>query len=290
MCRKEKKALPAFLSPGSMFCCGGRAFSHPSLKAGLTVELACILPFFLWAVIGAFYLIEVSVVQMRLVNGTRDASQKLAVLSYGIYGGNSDEEREIGVGEIVGGTLSAAYAKNLILKEASLDKTALGDKTLITLAASDFSHKNIVDLKVISSITIPVPFYHLRALKFLERGRVRAWTGRTPTDTEGEGDEEEEEMVYVTVTGTVYHRNPDCTYIHLSIASASVVDMNRKRNSGGAKYYPCACYEAHPSGTVYYTANGNRYHSSLSCSSLKRTVQKVKISSVSEWKPCSKCG
>lgn len=287
--RKEKKALPAASPLMLLFQCG-RAFFYPFLKAGLTVETACVLPLFLWAVVGGFYLIEVSAVQMRLVEGIRDAGEKMAVLSYGIYGGNSDEEREIGVGEVVGGTLSAAYAKNLILKEAGLEQTALKEETSLSLAASNFTNKNIVDIKVISKITIPIPFYRLHRMKFLERGRVRAWTGRSPTEGEGDENDEEGEMVYVAVTGTVYHRDPNCTHIHLSISSASVSAMAGKRNTGGAKYYPCSCYEAHPSGTVYYTRNGNRYHSSLNCSGLKRTVKKVKLSSLSGWKPCSKCG
>lgn len=287
---KEKKALPVVLSLLFKVYVGEGAFSHPSLKAGLTVEAACVLPLFLWAVTGAFYLIEVSAVQIRLMGGIRDAARKMAVLSYGVYGGNSDEEREIGVGEVVGGTLSAAYARNLVLDGADLEETALKNETKISLAPSDFSDKNIVDLKVISRITIPVPIFRIRILQYLERGRVRAWTGRSPTEPDSGSGEEKGEMVYVAATGTVYHRSADCTHIRLSIASSTVGNMDRKRNTGGGKYYACSCYQAHPSGTVYYTKSGSRYHSSLSCSSLKRTVRKVELSSVKGLKPCSKCG
>ena len=41
----------------------------------------------------------------------------------GVYGGVSEEEKGTGVGEIVGGTLTAVYAKNLILKKAGLEET-----------------------------------------------------------------------------------------------------------------------------------------------------------------------
>ena len=97
--RKEKKALPAALSPQNVFGSGRRTFFLPPLRAGLTVEAACILPLFLWAVLAALYLIEVSVVQVRLVGGIHEAGRKMALLSYGIYGGTSEEEKGTGVGE-----------------------------------------------------------------------------------------------------------------------------------------------------------------------------------------------
>ena len=288
--RKEKKALPAALSPQNVFGSGRRTFFLPPLRAGLTVEAACILPLFLWAVLAALYLSEVSVVQVRLVGGIHEAGRKMALLSYGIYGGTSEEEKGTGVGEVVGGALTAVYAKNLILKKAELGETLLKENVKVSLVTSDFSDKDIIDLRVMSRIQLPIPVYRLRGLKFLERGRVRAWTGRSPSNGSGDGDENEGEMVYVALNGSVYHRDPDCSYIKVKVLSASVAEMDRKRSSDGSKYYACSCYGAHPSPTVYYTHYGNRYHGSLSCSVLKRTAQKVPLSSVSGWKACSKCG
>lgn len=285
---KEHKALPAALP---LKCgCRERMSSHLSLKAGLTVETACILPLFLWAVIGIFYLIEMSAVETRLVGGIRDTGRKMAVLAYGIYGGESDGEKEIGVGEVVEGALTAMYARSQILEKANLGETALEGETWISLGASDFSDKNMIDLKITSRIQIPVPFFNIRKFQFMERGRVRAWTGRTPTETEENSDGEEVEMVYVTSTGTVYHRSAECTYIKLSISSGTVSSVGALRNTSGGKYYPCSCYQAHPSETVYYTKTGTRYHSSLGCKNMKRTVRKVELSSVSGLRPCSKCG
>lgn len=254
--RKEKKALPAALSPQNVFGSGRRTFFLPPLRAGLTVEAACILPLFLWAVLAALYLIEVSVVQVRLVGGIHEAGRKMALLSYGIYGGTSEEEKGTGVGEVVGGALTAVYAKNLILKKAELGETLLKENVKVSLVTSDFSDKDIIDLRVMSRIQLPIPVYRLRGLKFLERGRVRAWTGRSPSNGSGDGDENEGEMVYVALNGSVYHRDPDCSYIKVKVLSASVAEMDRKRSSDGSKYYACSCYGAHPSPTVYYTHYG----------------------------------
>ena len=97
-------------------------------------------------------------------------------------------------------------------------------------------------------------------------------------------------MVYVTATGTVYHRDRNCTHIKLSIQEVGKDSVEKLRNRGGAKYYPCSCYKSHPSSSVYITRDGTRYHSSVSCSSLKRTVKKVTLSDAGQLKPCSKCG
>lgn len=282
--RKEDKALPAKTSPKRSG--QERASSCLSLKAGLTVEAACILPFFLWAVLGAFYFIEISLVQVKLVGGIRDTARKMALLSYAFYNG----EEQSTVEEIVEGVLSIAYAKAEILEKAELDETALSGEVNVTLLGSDLGEE-LIDLRVTSSIRIPVPIYNMRKLRFMERGRVRAWTGRRPVTANGEVSKEEEtEMVYVTANGSVYHTNSNCTHIRVSARTADVHSMASRRNESGEKYYPCSCYQEHTSATVYYTKYGNRYHSSQNCSSLKRTVRKVALSSLEGMKPCSKCG
>ena len=284
--RKEERAL----SEGHpRRPCGWKRASSPFfLKAGLTVEAACILPFFLWAVLGAFYLMEVSLIQTKLVGGIRDTSRQMALLAYGVYSGETGGKSS--AGQIIEGVFSIAYARNEILKKAELEESTLGDEVWVTLAASDFSDEHIVDIKVTSSIKIPIPIYNIRKLRFMERGRVRAWTGRSPTDNSQNNSTGEEDMVYVAATGTVYHKDPECTHIRVSVKAASADSMDSRRNAEGGKYYSCSCYTAHPSSTVYYTAYGTRYHSSRSCSSLKRTVRKVALSSVESMRPCSKCG
>ena len=79
----------------------------------------------------------------------------------GYTGALQRKKKEQGVGEIVGGALTAVYAKNLILKKAGLEETFLKEQVKISLAASDFSEKNIIDLKVMSRIRLPVSGYRL---------------------------------------------------------------------------------------------------------------------------------
>lgn len=120
---------------------------------------------------------------------------------------------------------------------------------------------------------------------------VHAWTGaEEKTDVGSEASPEE--MVYVTESGTVYHRNPGCRYLRVSlqqVAGSRIVSM---RNTYGAKYYPCESCSRNqsPAGCVYVTSTGNRYHNQETCSGLKRTIRLVKLSQVEDMHACSSCG
>lgn len=120
--------------------------------------------------------------------------------------------------------------------------------------------------------------------------KVHAWTGTTGAFETVEGDAEP--MVYMTATGTVYHTNPGCHYLNLSIDTASGSQVGSLRNSYGEKYSACeTCSEGEsPNGVVFITTTGNRYHNNENCSGLKRTVRLVKESETGGMHACSKCG
>ncbi len=121
-------------------------------------------------------------------------------------------------------------------------------------------------------------------------GAARAWTGRDEQSASGDGLESYT-YVYVTESGSVYHISSTCTHINLSIHSASVSEISELRNESGGRYTACEiCIEdENVSGSVYITNEGNRYHDSLSCSGLKRTVRMVEISKVNGLRLCSRC-
>ena len=121
--------------------------------------------------------------------------------------------------------------------------------------------------------------------------KVHAWVGKTYEDT-GENQENIENMVYISESGNVYHKNPGCSYLNVSlrqVSGSSILSMN---NAHGEHYTACeTCSRGQePAGVVYITGQGNRYHNLESCSGLKRTVKLVKESEVSGMGPCSRCG
>lgn len=96
-------------------------------------------------------------------------------------------------------------------------------------------------------------------------------------------------MVYVTETGTVYHKKAGCRYLKVSINQISGSSLTHARNDSGQKYSPCESCSRNqkPSGVVYVTSSGNRYHNLATCSGLKRTVKLVKESQLEECMPAA---
>ena len=102
--------------------------------------------------------------------------------------------------------------------------------------------------------------------------------------------QEDEETVYITETGMVYHRDYHCNYLELSIRMVPYSEVNGLRNESQGKYYACeGCVHGGAAVGVYVTDYGDRYHNSLSCSGLKRTVYAVSLSEAVGKGACSKC-
>ncbi len=118
-----------------------------------------------------------------------------------------------------------------------------------------------------------------------EHCKSRAWVGAKINEST------DEQIVYVTETGTVYHKIPGCTHIKLSIETTTYDAVKDLRNSYGGKYSPCEkCGKgAKYAGVLYITETGDRYHTSIKCSGLKRSVTGIKISEVGERGKCSRC-
>ena len=83
-------------------------------------------------------------------------------------------------------------------------------------------------------------------------------------------------------TGSVYHRDSQCSYLKLSIRTTSKGEVGELRNHDGEKYKSCErCMGGKEDAVgLYITETGNKYHSSLDCSGLKRHIDAVPITEV----------
>lgn len=146
----------------------------------------------------------------------------------------------------------------------------------------------VIDIPEVYTYRLPVSIVPLPPMIITNRGRVHSWTGMD----EGEALDEGEEMVYMAASGTVYHDNPQCSYLDLSISQALGTELGHLRNQHGARYAACeSCAKgAEPAGIVYITGQGTRYHNQIRCSRLKRTVRMVPISETNGRALCSRCG
>lgn len=117
--------------------------------------------------------------------------------------------------------------------------------------------------------------------------------GRVPaTRKDDDADEEDPDVVYVADNATVFHRSAECTYLNVSVRPVTPEQLPSERNSSGGKYYPCE-YCGNTEGSVFYIAEyGDRYHTTVSCRALRRSVSEISEEEAEErgLRACSKCG
>ena len=145
-----------------------------------------------------------------------------------------------------------------------------------------------VDIIALYEVSGLFRFNGMKGIPMYSRFYGHVWNGY---DVENQGNMETGEIyVFITENGTVYHRNRNCTYLNPSVKAIYFDDLKEKRNENGAIYYACErCGNAN-STVVYITDQGTRYHTSLECSGLKRTIYSIPLSEVGGRSPCSKCG
>lgn len=146
----------------------------------------------------------------------------------------------------------------------------------------------MIELVRPARVKAPVPVLAYPGTTIVSCCYMRAWTGY---DVEHKTESGEEEIyVYITDGGSVYHRSRSCSHLTLSIELVSKTEAEELRNQSGAKYYPCERCGSSAGGMVYVTREGNRYHSTISCSGLKRTVRCISLSEAGGRPACSRCG
>lgn len=259
-------------------------------KASMTVEACFVLPFFLFAFLNIISIVEIYRLQGNMSAAMHDTAKQMAVYGY--------EYRQIGGGsagaaESLGLTyLYAAGKVRTKLGTAYLDDSPLagGASSISWLRSSVLQEDDCIDLVAEYRIEPPVAIVGYQQRLMYNRIRTRAWTGYDNAAC-GAGDGTvNEEIVYITPDGSVYHRSRACSYLKLSIVAVDKSFVDTQRNQDGSKYYPCEECGGSCGNTVYITSYGNRYHSTLGCSGLKRTVMAVPISEAGGRGACSKCG
>ena len=210
-------------------------------------------------------------------------------------GGSLEEEDAFAqlVTELGGAALSASWTKKEVQKQVGeeLLLSAFVEGGLEGLSfwgtSIDWDEK-IVDIVVRYEIVFPVAGFKNLSLPFVQRSRHRLWVGERVSEETAD----QEQMVYITPNGTVYHTSRECRHLDLSVHGASFSQIEELRNRSGAKYYACSrCVDAKSTlSNVWVTDYGTRYHSSLTCSALKRGVMAVPLSQAGERRPCRTCG
>ncbi len=286
----HKKGGIVRFSEGSKFdkkgfsqCRTGRISS--CLPASMTVEAAFVLPFFLFA-----FLNLISVLELYRLQSNMSAAMHAAAKEMAVYGYEYKELSGSDAGTLESLGITYIYAANRVrsaLGGGYLDQSPMSG-SIHWMQSRIMKEEECIDLVAVYRIA---PFsvmmgYDSRYL--YNRIRTRAWTGYDNAQAAADGADGEE-IVYITPEGTVYHRSRGCTYLKLSIVAVDIKSLEAMRSSNGEIYYPCEVCGKNCGSTVFVTSYGNRYHSTLQCSSIKRTVLAVRISETGGRGACSKC-
>ena len=187
------------------------------------------------------------------------------------------------LGSLVEYSMAFVRFEEYVDDTALLEKYIVGGKYGISFLGSSFPDEDgYIDMYITYFVKTDVPVFGLFSHKVSEHIRQRAYLG-AGVYTNGEDDQEEEKYVFVAENGTVYHSSRSCTYLMPSIVSSG---LDSAKNNG---YRACEYCGNAAGDLVYVTMEGDCYHSGITCSRLKRTVYRKKISEIS-LPPCSKCG
>ncbi|MCR4674937.1 MAG: hypothetical protein K5675_07990 [Lachnospiraceae bacterium] len=179
--------------------------------------------------------------------------------------------------------LYGLFFADVALEEVPLDYIEGG---LLGLSVSDSGvEDNKLYLRVNYNISYPLKLLGTNGVHIYQQRCARIWNGYDPNQ-----NKEDESYVYVAKYGQVYHESRYCSYINPSISCISRSEIKNVRNADGERYKKCP-YCKGSGEYCYITTWGERYHSDLSCSALKRTVYRMKKSEAMEkYDACSKCG
>lgn len=187
--------------------------------------------------------------------------------------------------------LTEAYVKERVWQLVGKDKIAnsliVGNANGIVLLRSEIAKGNdVIDLVMTYRVEPWFPFFQVGDMVMINRCYIKAYTGYALNENAFE-----ERRFYVAENGDVYHLSRSCTHLQLSISMVGEAELVKARNKDGEKYKPCeVCFDKETSGGHYYIATqGNRYHSSVACTGLKRTIYVVKESGVGNKPLCMRC-
>lgn len=258
------------------------------MQASMSVEAALVMPLFLFAIINLISVIEIYRVQSNLSAAMHQTAKEMAVYGY--------EYQEImGDGsalklESLGLTyLFAAQKVKSILGEEYLEESPIrnGVKGISWLRSKVLEDEDCIDLVATYQVEPMIDLMGFGRFSMCNRMRARAWTGYCVAFDDIEL--EFEDWVYVAEYGTVYHLSSYCTHLKLSIQAVDIERIGEYRNKDGREYAECdRCFDEY-AVTFYITDYGELAHCSLTCSSLKRTVEAVPLSEVGDKTLCQKC-
>ncbi len=244
-----------------------------SPRASVTLEAALVIPLYFFAVLTLVYMLEIQAVGITIRAALQDAAKTAAADA------------------VLLPAVNIFKFKSDVVQAAGFDRL---DRSIVAGGSSGIDCSRTYysplsgEIKAVAEYSVQLPFPGFKNLtaRFREEMRVKGWTGYTKRD----GTKGQDKIVYLTDTALVYHEDYQCTYLQLSVRFTPFSGLEGLRSEDGGKYKGCEkCVHGETMAGVYITNTGRKYHNSLNCSGLKRTIHAVKKSDVGSRAGCSRC-
>lgn len=252
-------------------------------KGSFTVEAALLLPMLACFFSFILFFFQIMQIQLSVQAALEKSGRNLAILSV-------RETDSIGDGKKINDISYLALAKASVYlelqKEESIEKYVNGGAMGISLLSSEMQGDYIM-LNADYVIRFPLEILGRHSFRIKQGTCFRKWTGWHVVDVQKQKDK----LVYITMYGEVYHMRKSCPYLALSIQKVERIYIPILRNVDGSKYKECSMCKKEDKGEVfiYVTTYGGKYHYSVGCSGLKRTIYQKSLSEVEGMKSCTKC-
>lgn len=252
-------------------------------KGSASVEASIVLPIFICAMLVIFGMIGCIRTKGIIYEGLQETAAYLAEYSY-LTETPQQNDKERGIGSAAISVVTAGIRLGQYIDDRTLvDRYVVGGTGGLKVLQAELGSDDYIYVRVKYVLGLDIPFAGKMKVVCEEKIRQRAYLGY---DKAGDGDSDGK-YVYVAENGAVYHNSRNCYHIKLTIRQINEASLHDKYD-GLTECHLCRRFRG--KNTVYVTAQGNRYHYSLGCSGLKRTIYRVKTDGKSGLRPCSECG
>ena len=271
------------------------------LEASITVEAAIVLPLFLFFFFNVIFLLDVIRLQSNVSAALQQTGDRICEYAwYREYAAGNGAAEGLEIPEAAGDILSLAFVSGGIrshLGSEYMNSTCLrgGSGGISCLQSHILDGNDLVEIHADYRTRPFIPILCGPDLQIRSTYYGHAWTGYEigsgpGGETAGSGDGTGSSVI-VAENGVVYHTDPDCVYLKPDVREVDASRLGELRANDGSIYHPCEYCHPSPEGKVYITPDGNRYHSTDSCSRLRRTTHEETAEEAAEHlRPCPKCG
>lgn len=254
-----------------------RASQFSSDSGYITVEASIVVPLFLIMMMGFALWIQVFMVEAEIQKGVTETGKYMARQVYK-YEKLGDKAQLL---DKFSGLIIEGKWKDYV-NEEFLNQSCLVDGIKgVSFQNSRYDESSdSIKIHVKYKVQISLPFIGNYQLPMTAATEQKSFTGYQHSSGE---------YVYIAESGKVFHTDRKCTHIALSIRKVYDTTKYASGKSGYTACERCTKYYEGVSSYFYITTYGKKYHTSLQCSGLKRTIQKVKLGEVKGLGQCLKC-